>query len=125
MVLADGSTIVSHFVDAFNSHDIDAMLQHATDDIRWISVARDGSVVEAAGHDERRTSMTEYFRSVPTARSELRSAVLSGPFVHAVEQAFWSADGVEKNQCSVSVYEIDGGRIKTVWYFPAFECPHK
>lgn len=114
---------VSRFVDAFNAHDVDAMLELAADKIRWMSVAGDKAVVEAAGHDELRSSMTDYFSSVPSARSKLRSLVASGPFVQAIEQAYWESDGAEKNQCSVSVYEIVDGKISNVWYFSAYQCP--
>ncbi len=123
LAAANGAAVVRHFVDAFNEHDIDAMLAHVADDFLWMSVKGGTITIESRGHDQLRSAMSDYFSSIPSARSDLRSVVESGPFVQAIEQAFWESDGVEKSQCSVSVYEIADGKIVNVWYFPAYQCP--
>ena len=123
-VLASGNKeTVENFVEAFNRHDIDAMLELTTDDLRWISVTNEQLSIEASNQGELREAMASYFATTPSARAEIRSITESGPFVHTVEEALWSSHGVEKNQCSMAVYEILEGNVHNVWYFPAHECP--
>lgn len=123
-VLASGNKeTVENFVEAFNQHDIDAMLELATDDLRWMSVADGQLSKEASNQGELREAMASYFASTPSVRAEIRSITESGPFVHTVEEALWSSHGAEKNQCSMAVYEILEGNVRNVWYFPAHECP--
>jgi hypothetical protein len=123
-VLASGNKeTVENLVEAFNRHDIDAMLELTTDDLRWMSIANEQLSIEASNQGELREAMSSYFASTPSARAEIRSITESGPFVHTVEEAFWSFNGAEKSQCSVAVYEILEGNVHNVWYFPAHECP--
>ena len=79
----------------------------------------DQIATEAAGKDALRTSMTGYFESLPSARSEILSSGASGAFVTAHERAYWTADGQERSQVAVAVYEIRDGLVRRVWYFPA------
>jgi uncharacterized protein (TIGR02246 family) len=120
---AGASTVVQRFVDAFNDHDIDAMLALVADDIRWMNVAGQNISVETEGKDQLRSSMKSYLASIPSARAKIRSVRASGPFIHTVEQAFWLSGDMEKSQCSMAVYEISDGKIKDVWYFSAYACP--
>ncbi len=114
---------VEQFVAAFNRHDVEAMLEHASQDVRWMSVAGDQLSVDAAGDDALREAMRRYFAAIPSARSELRSLTESGPFVHTVEEAFWEVEGEQRSQCSFGVYRIEDALIAEVWYFPAYACP--
>jgi ketosteroid isomerase-like protein len=114
---------VENFVEAFNRHDIDAMLELTTDDLRWMSLANEQLSIEASNQRELREAMASYFASTPSARAEIRSITESGPFVHTVEEALWSSHGAKKNQCSMAVYEILEGNVHNVWYFPVHECP--
>ena len=113
---------VRRFVAAFNAHDVDAMLALATPDIAWFGVAGSTLAVEARGHEALRGGMTAYFQGLPSARSELMSVAVSGPFVTAVEKASWTADGQDRSQCSVSIYELTGGLVRHVWYHAAHAC---
>lgn len=114
---------VERFVAAFNQQDIDAMLDLAAQDVRWMSVAGDQLSIETSTRHQLREAMTGYFASTPGTRAEIRSITESGSFVHTVEKAFWNSNGVEKNQCSMAVYELIEGKVRNVWYFPAYECP--
>ena len=114
---------VGGFVAAFNQQDIDAMLELAATDLRWMSVSGDQVAVETSTHAELRTAMESYFETTPGARADIRSISESGPFVHTVEQAFWLLQGAEKSQCSMAVYELADHRIQNVWYFPGYPCP--
>ena len=113
---------VKGFVAAFNAKDIEGMLQLANTDIQWMSVSGQTIVSEASSQEALRKAMTGYFAGVPSARSEIRTIHQSGAFVFALEEAFWTSNGVEKSQCSMAVYELTGAKIKHVWYFPAHAC---
>jgi hypothetical protein len=119
-----GAAVVERFVDAFNRHDIDGMLELTTGDVRWMSLSDQQASVETSTQAELRDAMTSYFATTPSARARIRHITESGPFVHTVEEALWrAADGAEKSQCSMAVYELSEHRIRNVWYFRAFNCP--
>ena len=117
-----GAKTVERFIEAFNKHDVEAMLTQASSDSRWMSIAGQKLSTETSTHEELRSAMTGYFESIPSARSEVRSIKESGPFVYTLEEAFWSSNGTEKSQCSVAVYELSENKIQNVWYFPAHDC---
>ncbi|MEQ8315466.1 MAG: nuclear transport factor 2 family protein [Gammaproteobacteria bacterium] len=120
---AENYSIVERFIEAFNQHDVSAMLELTESDLHWMSVAGQNLSIEASGQSELRDSMKAYFESTPSARSNILSIRESGPFVHTLEQAVWSAGGVERNQCSIAVYELEANKIRNVWYFPEHSCP--
>lgn len=115
--------VVENLFTAFNEKDVEGMLALVTDDVRWFHVSEEDMTVEASGRDALRAAMSRYFADLPSARSAIRRISSSGPFVHTVERASWDAGGEEKSQCSTALYEIDGGRVRNVWYFPAYSCP--
>lgn len=114
--------LVRGMLAAFNAHDVARMLTFVATDVRWLTIDGDKVAVEASGAVQLEQSMTRYFRSIPSSRSELTSLSVSGPFVTTVEAAQWQAAGQARRQCSVAIYEIREGTIKTVWYFPAHRC---
>jgi len=122
-VLAQSNgTIVKAFVAAFNDKDVDSMLSLATEDVKWMSVSADIVSIETADRQALRSAMQRYFNSMPTARSEVRQTSESGGFVYSLEAISWTANGTEKSQCSMAVYELNAGKIKNVWYFPSHAC---
>jgi hypothetical protein len=114
--------MVRKFVEAFNAHDVDAMLALASPDIAWFGVSGSTLAVEARGHEALRGGLTGYFQGLPSVRSGLMSLAVSGPFVTAVEKASWTVEGQDQSQCSVSVYELAGGLVRHVWYYAAHPC---
>jgi hypothetical protein len=114
--------VVRSFIDAFNAHDVDAMLSIAADDIRWMSISGSTLSAEATGKTELGEAMRRYFQQFSTARSIVRSVSAEGRFVTTIEQAQWVVKSESRNQCGVAVYEVDGAKIKNVWYFPPLPC---
>ena len=111
---------VRSFVDAFNARNVDGMLALAADDIQWLSV--DGAKVstETQGKEALRASMTKYFQQCPTCRSELLWIKTAGSRITAHERASWTnRAGAAVSQSGLSVYELKGGKIIRVYYFPA------
>lgn len=119
---AQETETVKAFVEAFNKRNVDAMLALAAPDLKWMSVSGQQISTETATHSALRQAMQSYFKSTPSARSHIRQIQQSGAFVYALEEAFWQADGTEKSQCSMAVYELKKGKVQHVWYFAAHQC---
>ncbi len=119
---ADNKPTVEAFLKAYNERDTAAMLALAHPEILWMGVADDAVYIEASGHAELNTAMTAYFKDFPSSRSEILSLTSNGRFATALEQASWEQDGTARVQCSISVYQLDAGKIMNVWYYPAESC---
>ena len=115
----DGSheNIVHSYVDAFNAHNVEAMLKMVTDDVQWLTIDGDYIVTETGNKEELRQGMEGYFESCSTCKSNLEHVFSTGERVSALEVAtFETAQGIQKQQ-SISVYEFSGDLIKRVYYF--------
>ena len=115
--------LVRSYLGAYNAHDIDAMLRHMSDDVRWMSVSEDDVEVVSRGKKRIALAMKGFFAGMPSGRSEAVSIQNVGNFVSVVEQAFWeTADGLG-TQCALSVYEVADELIVNVWYYREQPCP--
>lgn len=112
--------IVARFVEAFNAHDVDAMIALAHDDIEWLSVSGAAITIETRGHEALKESMAAYFAACPSCRSALAWTKTGVSRVAVLERATWTAkDGSTRSQASIAVYELEGRKIRRVHYFPA------
>jgi uncharacterized protein (TIGR02246 family) len=109
---------VRDFVSAANLRKIDTMMNMVTDDVQWLSVVGDKISVETQGKASLRESLTAYFSSTPSARSELEWVSASASRVAALERAGWQGKAGPKSQTSLSVYEFTGALIARVYYYP-------
>ena len=109
-------------MDAYNAHDIDAMLALVSEDLTWFTVEQDEVRTEIEGTYYLELGMTGYFQAMPESRSEIRALSVSGNFVSVVEQAYWQSDGEIGTQCALAVYQIEDERIRRVWYYEAHPC---
>lgn len=114
----DPRQIVERFLEAFNRHDVEAMLALAHPDVQWLSVDGDKISVETAGQAALRDSMKGYFASLPTVRSTFESTLVAGPYVTVVERARWQGKSGERTQAALAVYEVREGKVRRVWYYP-------
>ena len=110
---------VRDYVAAYNQRNIDTMLRRVTEDIQWLSMAGDKITVETQGKPKLRESMAAYFKTSPTAKSELEWVQATAARVAAREKASWQGKSGSKSQSSLSVYEFRGGLISRVYYYPA------
>ena len=111
--------LVESYIAAYNDHDVDAMLELATPDIRWLRIDGARVQVEADGAAALAEALRGYFEAVPSSRSRIDSIQGAGQHVSLHECARWQQDERWREQCALSVYEIADGRIARVWYFPA------
>jgi acetyl esterase len=113
------AVVRAHLAD-FNARNVDAMAKRVAEDFVWYDVNGDQTKVETKGREALRKGLEGYFKSVPTAKSELHMLTTNGRFVSARERVTWkNAKGEPRSQNAMSVYEVEEGLIKRVWYFPA------
>lgn len=113
---------VRAYVAAYNAHDIDAVVKLLHPEFVWLNVEGDALVVEVRGPEAVRESLAGYFKSLPTARSEIETISALGPWVTVRERAHWKAkDGGARSQAAMSVYEVREGLLRRVWYYPSVQ----
>ena len=110
---------VRAFIEAFNTRNLDKMVEAVDDGIQWLSVDGAKISVETEGKKALRESMEKYFKSCPSCQSSLEWVQVAGSRVTAKEKASWTSKSGPKEQSSLSVYEFQGGKIIRVYYFPA------
>lgn len=112
--------VVRAYVAAFNAKDLTAMMSHVSPGMVWLNVEGDSTTLGGRGVDAFRRLLAGYFREVPTATSELLAVRALGPWVTTHERTRWSAPTTGAGgQSSVAVYEVRGGLVQRVWYYPA------
>lgn len=111
--------LVRKFIEAFNAKDVDGMAAMVTTDVQWLSIAGKAISTDAESREALVKSMTAYFKSCPSCRSQIGRVVATGERLSAVEVARWESKSGAKEQQSISVYEFAGPLIKRVYYFPA------
>ena len=110
---SEAAVVVERFVDAFNAHDVAAMLALVTDDVElYYADERGGFDRSSSTANQLAGDMNDYFRAYPDVRSRVEGMVPGPVFVSFREQ-------IVGGQSSLAVYEVRDGRIRRVWYFPA------
>lgn len=109
--------VVERYMEAYNRHDVEAMLDLVVPEVQWLSIDGDRIRVETEGARALGEAMSGYFESMPSSRSEIENLMVSGSRVSVREKARWRAGDEWREQTALSVYEISGGRIVRVWYF--------
>jgi hypothetical protein len=110
--------VVRAFVAAFNERSIDDMLKLASDDVEWLSVNAGKISIVTAGKQALQMSMMAYFKSCATCRSEIEISGSTATRVAAIETASWQGKNGSQRQSSLSVYELEAGLIRRVYYYP-------
>jgi hypothetical protein len=121
VVLSKSST-VTEFVAAYNQADADKMLKLVTEDVKWISIEAEKSTLITKNKDELKEALQQQFSGETASHSELLVHTQKDAYIQTIEKAFWhSTDGL-KSQCSAAVYQLEGAKIKHIWYFPSYTC---
>lgn len=102
----------------FNMHSPDEMARNVTDDIEWFNVAGAAISVEANGKQALLEGMRGYFESMRDVRADIEATLPNLPFVATRERVYWQTDDGERSQASLAVYELQGDKVRRVWYFP-------
>ena len=115
----DNELIVAAFAEAYNNGDLDGMMDHAHDAFSWRSIENDKAETIVSNADALRNELSSYFNADQKPRSDVVVVKSHGDYVTTLERAYWTVDGAERSQASFAVYQIEDGRIRRVWYFPA------
>ena len=121
----DGAeAVVSAYVQALNERDIDGILALAHEEVEWLSIAGARVALETRGRLALAESLEAYFEACPSCRSSLEWIEAAGSRVATFERATWTAtSGEPREQASLAVYELEGGEIRRVYYYPAEALP--
>ena len=116
--------VIARHVDAFNAGDLEVMsaLQHP--DIEWFGIDGADMRLEIAGREALAEMLDAYRSNNPTVVGMTRDWSQNGPYVSVIETASWTTeDGTKRAQSALSVYELQDGLIRRVWYFPSVSEP--
>jgi hypothetical protein len=99
-------------LDAYNAHDLERFVAEYADDVRVFRPPAIEPVLSgkaAFGDHYRRNRFT-----LPGLHAEVVSRIVAGNRVVDHERIAGLGDGIVE---AIAVYEIDGDRIRTVWFF--------
>ena len=114
--------VLEAFLDAYNAHDVDRVVELMDPSVRTMAVDGDSLSVWSTGIGELEQMLREGFAAVPTTRSEIVESQVLGNYVAVTEKALWDVNGRTRSQCAMSVYKILDGRVHAIWYYPEQAC---
>ncbi len=117
--LKPNGQLVVDYMDAYNAQDLEEMAEMLHADFQWLNIDEDDLSEIAGGRDQLLEELKGYFASGDLTKGRLSDVSVNGQFVSALETVYYMSDGEEKSQASISVYEIESGKLRRVWYFPA------
>ena len=113
-------TVVRSLTEAFNARDLDAVLRRVAEDAEWIQTDGDQTRVILRGREAIKAAVTAQFKKDPSDRRELHMLTPNGAFVSVRERAVEKAGtDEERSSNALSVFEVEDGRVRRVWSFPA------
>jgi len=102
--------VVERFNDAFNEHDVDAVMALMTDDCAFESTTPpDGGRFD--GQREVRSFWEEFFSSTPTARFEGEDVIGAGDRCIVRWRYTWEEDGEQRHLRGVDVMRVRDGKV--------------
>jgi len=114
--------VLHQYLERYNQHDIDGMLEFMSTEVRWMNIDGDKLSVATAGKAEFRNVMEGYFEHFPTASSTLVDSSSVGDFITTTEKAAWTWENEPRSQCAMATYFFKDGLIVNVWYHIAQPC---
>ena len=109
--------ITKQFIEAFNTRNLDAMMNLATDDVKWFKLAGDKLTTETSDKASLRNFMEGYFKSCPTCKSKITNLNQNRTRVTMTETASWETAKGKQSSDSFAVYEFMSGKIARVYYY--------
>ncbi|WP_339767584.1 nuclear transport factor 2 family protein [uncultured Paraglaciecola sp.] len=113
---------IASFMQAYNAHDINAMLLNMTEDVKWLNVANNQLVAETADKNQLNEAMQAHFKAKPDARSRIKDSIVLGNTIAIVEEAFSLKNGITSSQCAMSIYQLRKGLISSITYYATAKC---
>jgi hypothetical protein len=119
-VAATPTKQVELFIDAYNKHDIEKMLEKTSKEVKWLYNIDDKLLIETDGKDALRTAMVTHFNQQTHARSRIKQSLTLGDTVAVIEEAF--SNNGEHSQCALSIYQMKQDLIHSITYYAANPC---
>jgi ketosteroid isomerase-like protein len=103
--------VIEHFNEAFNRHDVDAIMNCMTDDCVFENTrpAPDGSRI--TGQPAVRAFWEDFFRRSPHARFETEETVVAGDRCIVRWRYSWVRDGTPGHVRGVDVFRVRDGKV--------------
>ncbi len=103
--------VIERFNEAFNRHDVDAIMNCMTDDCVFENTrpAPDGSRI--AGQAAVRAFWEDFFRRSPHARFETEETVIAGDRCIVRWRYSWVRDGTPGHVRGVDVFRVRDGKV--------------
>lgn len=114
--------VVKSFIDAYNQHSVEQMMQYVTDEVRWMHITGNQVDIETANKDQFGAAMTDYFETLNHPKATILQIIDSSHYVSTVERVSWTHEGEELSQCSIGNFRVQEGKIAEFWYLPAHAC---
>ncbi|NNC37389.1 MAG: nuclear transport factor 2 family protein [Acidimicrobiales bacterium] len=119
-IFDSSQALVQSYSDAYNAKNLVGMTALMHDDIEWINLEGSDLTIITVDKDSLVSELKSYFNGDSKASIRLSDWSTNGEYVSVKETvSFTLKDGSEVSQASLSVYELDDGLIRRVWYFPA------
>jgi ketosteroid isomerase-like protein len=101
---------VDRFNEAFNRHDVDAVMAAMTDDCVFEDTSPpDGG--RHAGADAVRAAWVDFFNASPTAHFDAEDVIATGDRCVVQWRYSWTDDGTERHVRGVDVIRVRDGRV--------------
>lgn len=113
------ASVVQRQLEAYNAHDIDALLATYADEAEQFEHP---ATLLACGAGEIRTRMHIRFTE-PNLRATLLNRIVMGTFVVDHERVMRTFPEGPSTQELVAIYEVKEGRIAKAWFLPGPRSP--
>jgi transcriptional regulator with GAF, ATPase, and Fis domain len=104
-VAATPTKQVELFIDAYNKHDIEKMLERISEEVKWFYDINDKLLLETDGKDLLRKAVVTHLNRQTHASSQIKQSLTHGDTVAIIEEA--SPNDGERSQCAFFIYQME------------------
>jgi len=89
-------------------------------DIEWVAIEGNDIEVHVSGKETLAKEMEGWFKNPKLPKGSLRDWSLNGDHIAVTETAHWTTEaGEKKSQSALTVYKLEDGLVRRVYYYPA------
>jgi len=104
-------TVVEHFNEAFNRHDVDAIMSWMTDDCVFENTRPAPDGTRFVGHSAVRACWEEFFRRSPQAHFDIEELFTAGDRCIVRWRYTWVRDGTPGHVRGVDLFRVRDGKV--------------
>ncbi len=111
---------VRAFMEALNARDSEGMGKRMAEDVVVFQTEGDQARLQAKGRAALRSTLESECKQMPSLHREPHMLTTNGAFVSVRERSTWKTEkGDERSQNAMTMYEVEAGKIRRIWRFPA------